>query len=97
MNPDVEQGIAIELKYILKSTWTFALNADRFIVVVPTNEAANDVASEIWRITRFIAYSAFVSIAKRSDGSYHIFSKSESGSAFEIVFTAEAIASDTVT
>lgn len=91
MTPDTAQGVSAELNFTLKEGWSFTQDPDRFRVRPPPgSQAGSDfkelLRSEVWRIAQFVAYGHFVSIERQSDGSYTVVSRTESGSAFEIVF-----------
>ena len=93
MPPDTEQGILVELNYLLAADWNLTLEAGIFRVSPPlgshaTPEFARMLTDEAWRIARFVAYSFFASITKRPEGSYHIVSCSEDGIGFQIVLEA---------
>jgi len=91
MSPDTAQGVSVELSHFLKEGWSFTEEPDRFRVKPPPGSQAgadfkNELEREVWRIAQDVHYRNFVSIARNSDGSYTIVSRSDSGSAFEIVF-----------
>jgi hypothetical protein len=93
MTPDTAQGVSVELRYFLKEGWSFTQEPDRFRVKPPPGsqdspDFKNVLEGEVWRIARHVHYRPLVSIAKNSDGSYTVFSRSDSESAFEIVFEA---------
>jgi hypothetical protein len=91
MTPDTAQGLSAELRFALKDGWSFAQEPDRFRVRPPAGSHGSAdfrelMRSEVWRISQFVAYADFVSIARHDDGSYTVVSRSASGSTFEIVF-----------
>ena len=91
MTPDTAQGVSVELRYFLKEGWSFTQEPDRFRVKPPPGSQTNAnfknlLEDEVWRIARQVHYRPFVSIARNSDGSFTVFSRSDLESAFEIVF-----------
>jgi hypothetical protein len=91
MNPDIAQGIAVELRDILKEGWTFVEEPERFVVNPPTTSPGDTISprllrDEVWRIARFVAYADFVTITKTPGGEFSIVSRNSSGHGFEIVF-----------
>lgn len=93
MTPDTAQGLSAELRFALKEGWSFTQEPDRFRIKPPADTHGSAdlrelMRSEVWRISQFVAYADFVSIARHEDGSYTVVSRSLSGSSFEIVFDA---------
>ena len=91
MNADIAQGIAVELRDILKEGWTFVEEVERFVVSPPTNISGDatfprQLRDEVWRIARFVAYPEFVSITKTEAGAFSVVSRTKSGNGFEVVF-----------
>ena len=91
MHPDTALGVTAELNYLLKEGWKAVRETER-IRVVPPQTAASDprfnefLQDEVWRIARFIAYGDFVSIERKADGGYRVYSRITNGGAFEVVF-----------
>ncbi len=94
MHPDTAMGIIAELNHFLSEGWVPIRETDR-IRIQPPQTAVNAsnfnqlLQSEVWRIARQIAYSDFVSIERKPDGSYRIFSKITNGGSFEVVFQSD--------
>jgi len=91
MTPDTAQGVSVELSHFLKEGWSFTQEPDRFRVKPPPGSQGspdfkNVLESEVWRIAQDVHYRNFVSITRNADGSYIVFSRLDSESAFEIVF-----------
>ncbi|MBX9592504.1 MAG: hypothetical protein K2X43_24720 [Hyphomonadaceae bacterium] len=91
MTPDTAQGLSAELRFALKEGWSFVQEPDRFRIRPPAGSQTQGdfrelMRSEVWRISQFVAYADFVSIARHEDGSYTVVSRSSPGSSFEIVF-----------
>ena len=91
MMPDTAQGVSVELSHFLKEGWSFTEEPDRFRVKPPPGSQDNPdfknvLESEVWRIAQDVHYRPFVSITRNSDGSCTVFTRSDSESAFEIVF-----------
>ncbi len=80
---DVTQAVSIEIKSILKDGWGLTNQGGVLIVAGPCTP---DFVSEVWRISRFVAYDAYVCI-ERMNGlgtEYKVTSRSRQGLAFEL-------------
>ena len=91
MKPDIAQGVAVELRFLLKDGWSLLEERNQFRIKPPASVLRSttfqqDLRSEIWRIASFVAYSDFVSIQKMPDGNYTIVSRMGSGDGFAILF-----------
>ena len=90
MTDDTAQGIYWELNYVLKPEWTLTRQEDGFRVGPPNKVDANqkleiELFGEVWRISSFLAYRHFSSIAQTASG-YVLESVRENGTGFRIVF-----------
>ena len=94
MSPEIAQAINAELSFILKPGWNLKNDGTRFVVSPPDDalnveKVSQELEDEVWRVARFVAYAAFVSISKSGDGSYTIASHMESGTGFTILFVSK--------
>ena len=92
--PDTQQGVAVELRHIVKDGWELIEEAGRFRIrarsgTLPSQTLDRTLREEAWRIAHFVAYTYFVSISRRKNGNYTIISKRSPGEGFEIVIEAE--------
>lgn len=92
MTDDTAQGIYWELHYVLKPDWTLTRQVDGFRVGPPSIAVLNkklgvELFGEVWRISSFLAYQHFSSIAKTATG-YVLESIRENGTGYRIVFDA---------
>jgi hypothetical protein len=92
MHPDTELGVYVELRFLLEAQgWTVERALERFRVKPPIGRARTGdfdrfLEDEVWRVARFVRYREFISIACNEDKTFTIFSRSDSGLWFEIVF-----------
>ncbi|MEQ1697824.1 MAG: hypothetical protein ABL901_18485 [Hyphomicrobiaceae bacterium] len=90
MTDDTAQGIYWELNYVLKPEWTITRQENGFRVGPPNTVDAienleTELFGEVWRISSFLAYRNFSSIAQTATG-YVLESTREHGTGFRIVF-----------
>ena len=91
MDPDTALAISSELRFALKQGWVVTKDVNRFYIAPPDDIKSSPdfykrLRGEVWRISQFVAYSNFVSIAKTPTGGYLITSHMASGEGFEIQF-----------
>lgn len=85
---EVRQAIAIELHHILPKGWSFSQSAGGFLV---RGLDAPDFRANVWRIAKFLAYDAFLSIERTEESprEYTIVSRSTGDLKFRVVIRAE--------
>jgi hypothetical protein len=80
-------GVAVELRHALPEGWKVSEVDDSFVV---TGTASEGFESNVWRIARFVAYPAFLSLerTKKDDTEvrYELVSQSARGPAFRVEF-----------
>lgn len=79
------RGVAVELRHALPPDWQLQEVGDSFVVTAAAREGHE---ADVWRVARFVAYPAFLSLAEtRRDDTvvrYELLSQSERGPAFRV-------------
>ena len=91
MREDVEQGVEVELSFVLKPNWKYTTNPVGFVVSVPKTVKDAEVRAEIWKVACFVAYGSFASILRLPDGSYKFTTRDTAGAGFEILFIQQEV------
>jgi hypothetical protein len=99
MEASVAQGVAVELDYLLneagRGVWKFVEEPDGFRIIPPPGLAAQtdftDLLDEfVWKISRFVAYSNYMSVELQTNGNYVLNSHMKSGNGYVIVFESRS-------
>lgn len=79
------QGVCAELDHLLREGWSRRMESGSIVVVGPDGP---DFISEVWRVARFIAYDAYVSIERLDapDRACRLTSRSRNGLEFQVIF-----------
>jgi hypothetical protein len=81
------QGVAVELRHVLPDGWTMTRESDSFVVRGEISESFED---QVWRVVRFVAYPAFLTLQRTlmttDETRYELVSSNAAGHGFRVVF-----------